>query len=34
MNRGVSMKEFVVFYTLEDDIKRERIMKEAVVSKE
>jgi hypothetical protein len=28
------MKEFVVCYTLEDDIKRERILKEANVSKE
>jgi hypothetical protein len=28
------MKEFVICYTLEDDIKRERILKEANVSKE
>ncbi|MDQ0971236.1 hypothetical protein QFZ31_001114 [Neobacillus niacini] len=28
------MKEFVVCYTLEDDIKRERIIKEADISKE
>ncbi|WP_042458971.1 hypothetical protein [Neobacillus dielmonensis] len=28
------MKEFVVCYTLEDDIKRERIIKETDVSKE
>ncbi|RST71811.1 hypothetical protein D4T97_018005 [Siminovitchia acidinfaciens] len=28
------MKEFIVFYTLEDDIKRERIMKDADISKE
>ena len=28
------MKEFIVCYTLEDDIKRERIMKEADISKE
>lgn len=34
MNGGVSMKEFKVCYTLEDDIKRERIMKDADYSKE
>ncbi|WP_394234047.1 hypothetical protein [Niallia oryzisoli] len=28
------MKEFIVCYTLENDIKRERIMKEADISKE
>lgn len=28
------MKEFIVCYTLEDDIKRERIIKEADISKE
>lgn len=28
------MKEFIVCYTLEDDIKRERIMKESDISKE
>ncbi|MBS4176978.1 hypothetical protein [Lederbergia citrea] len=28
------MKEFIVCYTLEDDIKRERIMKDADINKE